>query len=145
MRANAHPVTPATPARPAAVFSPWTVRGVLALDAVVTAGNGLAYLAFAGPLGGLLGVGRPTLLVLGLLLTCHGLVLGALAARRPPRPAVLAVAGINAGWVLLSLVALAVRFAPTASGTVWVPVQAAAVALFVVLQLAALRRSGARR
>ncbi|MFJ7246649.1 hypothetical protein ACIQWA_18640 [Kitasatospora sp. NPDC098652] len=142
MPANAPPVTPV---RSAAAFSPWTVRGVLALDAVVTTGNGLAYLAFAGPLGSLFGVGLPTLLVVGLLLTCHGLVVGALAARRPPRPAVLAVVGINTGWVLLSLVALAARFAPTVSGTVWIPLQAAAVALFVVLQLAALRRSGARR
>ncbi|MBD0689941.1 hypothetical protein BG452_06990 [Streptomyces sp. CBMA123] len=126
------------------MFSPWTVRGVLALDAVVTAGNGLAYLVLAGPLGRLLGVGRVTLLLLGLLLTGHGLVVGALAARRPPRAAVEVVVGVNAAWVALSLAALAVWFEPTAVGAVWIPLQAAAVALFVVLQLAALRRGGGR-
>ncbi|MFF1785651.1 hypothetical protein ACFVX9_04225 [Kitasatospora sp. NPDC058243] len=44
-----------TPARPGSASPLWTVRGVLALDALVTGGNGLVYLAFAGPVGELLG------------------------------------------------------------------------------------------
>ncbi|MEV7772377.1 hypothetical protein [Kitasatospora sp. NPDC086791] len=119
------------------------MRGVLALDALVTDGNGLAYLAFAGPLGDLLGVGRATLTGLGLLLAGYAIAVGVPAARRqPPRPAVLAVIGLNLGWVVLSLVAVAVWPGLTTAGLVWIPAQAAAVGLFVVLQSTALRRTG---
>ncbi|MEV7599161.1 hypothetical protein AB0O91_17450 [Kitasatospora sp. NPDC089797] len=127
------------------VLSPWTVRGVLRLDVLATGGNGLAYLAFTGPFGELLGLGRAVVVGLGALLTGYALAVAALAARRrTPRPAVLAVVGVNSTWVVLSSVVLAVHPAPTAAGAVWIPLQAAAVALFVVLQLAALRRSDPR-
>ncbi|MFG2845858.1 hypothetical protein ACGF12_22210 [Kitasatospora sp. NPDC048296] len=124
------------------VLSPWTVRGVLRLDVLATGGNGLAYLAFAGRFGELLGLDRAVVVGLGALLTGYALAVAAPAARRrPPRPAVLAVVGVNSTWVVLSSVVTAVHRAPTAVGAVWIPLQAAVVALFVVLQLAALRRS----
>ncbi|MFI6155840.1 hypothetical protein ACIBCA_24505 [Kitasatospora sp. NPDC051170] len=137
MSANATTRTPS----PAPAFSPWTVRGTLALDAVVTGGNGLAYLALPGPLGDLLGIGRSTLFGLGLFLTVYALLVAALATRpRPHRLAVLTVVDLNAAWTVLSLVALAARLEPTTAGAVWIPAQAAVVALFVALQLTALRR-----
>ncbi|MGW3179772.1 hypothetical protein ACWDD9_10950 [Kitasatospora sp. NPDC001119] len=130
-----------SPARPGSVLSPWTVRGALTLDALVTGGNGLAYLAFSGSLGELLGAGRTTLVEVGLLLLGYALAVGALAARRqPPGPGVRAVIGVNLAWVVLSLVAMEAWLEPTTAGFVWIPVQAAAVALFAVLQFTALRR-----
>ncbi|MFF1785652.1 hypothetical protein ACFVX9_04230 [Kitasatospora sp. NPDC058243] len=47
---------------------------------------------------------------------------------------------LNAVWVVLSLVAMAAWLEPTTAGAVWIPVQAAVVALFAVLQFTALRR-----
>ncbi|MFJ7273030.1 hypothetical protein [Kitasatospora sp. NPDC098663] len=134
-----------TPARPGPASPLWTVRGVLALDALVTGGNGLVYLGFAGPVGELLGVGRGVLPALGLFLTGYALGVGALAARRrPPRLAVRAVIDLNAVWVVLSLVAMAAWLEPTTAGVVWIPLQAVVVALFVVLQFTALRRRDGR-
>ncbi|MFJ6616244.1 hypothetical protein ACIQOW_01515 [Kitasatospora sp. NPDC091335] len=135
-----------TPARPGSVLSPWTVRGALALDALVTGGNGLAYLAFSGPLGELLGAGRATLVDVGLLLLGYALAVGALAVRRrPPVAGVRAVIDVNLAWVVLSLVAMGLWLEPTTAGFVWIPAQAAAVALFAGLQFTALRREGRER
>ncbi|MEV7778997.1 hypothetical protein [Kitasatospora sp. NPDC088351] len=127
------------------VDAPWkALRGFLALDAVVSGGNGLAYLAFPGQLGDLLGAGRATLLGLGAVLAVFGAAVGVLAARRrPPRLGVLAVIDINLAWVVLSLVAMAAWLEPTTTGLVWIPLQAAVVALFGALQFTALRRTGA--
>lgn len=119
------------------------LRRLLALDAVVTAGNGLAYAVFAGPLGRLLGVGRPVLLVLGLLLAGFGAGVGLLAARRrPPALPVRCVVEVNYAWAALSLLSLVLWFSPTAAGAVWIPVQALVVASFAVLQQLALRSAG---
>ncbi|MER5813529.1 hypothetical protein ABT143_36050 [Streptomyces sp. NPDC002033] len=119
------------------------LRRFLALDAVVTAGNGLAYAVFAGPLGRLLGVDRPALFVLGLVLTGYGAGVGRLAARRrPPVWQVRCVIGANCAWPVLSLLSLALWFSPTAAGAVWIPAQALVVAAFALLQQLALRRAG---
>ncbi|MGW2269130.1 hypothetical protein [Streptomyces yangpuensis] len=116
------------------------LRRFLALDSVVTTGNGLAYVAFSAPLGRLLGVGQELLLGLGVLLVLYGAAVGALASRRrPPALAVKAVVETNYAWAALSLVALAVWFSPTVAGTVWIPAQALTVAGFAVLQQLALR------
>ncbi|MFJ4090182.1 hypothetical protein ACIPYS_01255 [Kitasatospora sp. NPDC089913] len=135
---SAHTVTTARRTAPAS----WTaLRRLLAVDAVVSGGNGLAYLAFSGPLGDLLGVGRSTLLELGVVLTVFGLAVGLLAARpQPPRTAVRAVIDINLGWTVLSLVAMELWFGPTTAGYVWIPLQAGTVALLGVLQFTTLRR-----
>ncbi|MEV8531938.1 hypothetical protein [Streptomyces sp. NPDC051211] len=120
---------------------PQTVlRRFLALDAVVTGANGLAYVAFSAPLGRLLGVGQGLLLGLGVLLAVYGAAVGWLAARRqPPVLAVRAVIETNYAWAALSLLALLVWFSPTAAGTAWIPAQALTVASFAVLQQLALR------
>ncbi|MGY0461429.1 hypothetical protein ACW14Y_14345 [Kitasatospora sp. cg17-2] len=135
---SAHTVATARRTAPAS----WTaLRRFLALDAVVSGGNGLAYLAFSGPLAELLGVGRSTLLELGAVLAAFGLAVGLLAARpQPSRTAVRAVIDINLGWTVLSLVAMELWFEPTTAGYVWIPLQAASVAGFAVLQFTTLRR-----
>lgn len=119
------------------------LRRVLALDAVVTGGNGLAYAVFAAPLGRLLGVDRPVLLVLGLLLAAYGAGVGVLASRRrPPALPVRCVIEVNYVWAALSLLSLFLWFSPTAAGAVWIPAQALVVASFAVLQQLALRSTG---
>ncbi|MEU9300019.1 hypothetical protein [Streptomyces sp. NPDC048269] len=116
------------------------LRRFLALDSVVTTGNGLAYVAFSAPLGRLLGVGQGLLLELGVLLAAFGAAVGWLASRRrPPVFPVKFVVEANYAWAALSLVSLLVWFPPTTAGLVWIPVQAVTVASFALLQQLALR------
>ncbi|MGI5379402.1 hypothetical protein ACQEV2_35120 [Streptomyces sp. CA-251387] len=120
---------------------PQTVlRRFLALDAVVTGANGLAYLAVSGPLGRLLGVDSALLLGLGAFLTVYAAGVGLLASRaRPAAFPVRAVIEANLAWAALSVVALAVWLSPTTAGAVWTVLQALTVAGFAGLQYAALR------
>ncbi|WP_457030279.1 hypothetical protein [Kitasatospora sp. P5_F3] len=116
------------------------LRKVLALDAVVTGGNGLAYLAFSGPLGELLGIDRMVLLDIGAFLLLFGAGVGLLASRRQPAvPVVKGLVEANLAWAVLSIVAMLVWFEPSTAGMVWIPMQAATVAGFAVLQWRALR------
>ncbi|MFF8267942.1 hypothetical protein ACF059_11135 [Streptomyces sp. NPDC016562] len=116
------------------------LRRFLALDSVVTTGNGLAYVAFSAPLGRLLGVGQGVLLELGLFLTLFGAGVGWLASRRrPPVLPVKCVIEANYAWAALSLVSLLVWFSPTTAGLLWIPMQAVTVASFALLQQLALR------
>lgn len=116
------------------------LRRFLALDAVVTTANGVAYLAFPAALGRLLGVGEGLLLGLGVLLALYGAGVAWLASRRqPPRLPVRLVVEVNYAWAALSLVSLVVWFSPTTAGLVWIPAQAVTVASFGVLQQLALR------
>lgn len=122
------------------------LRRFLALDAVVTAGNGLAYAVFSAPLGRLLGVGQGLLLGIGVFLTLYGAGVGLLAAlRQTPALPVKFVIEANCAWVALSLVALAVWFTPTTAGAVWIPVQAVTVAGFALCQQLALRAGSGRQ
>ncbi|MFB6939392.1 hypothetical protein [Streptomyces chartreusis] len=120
---------------------PQTVlRRFLALDAVVTGANGLAYLAVSGPLGRLLGVESSLLLALGAFLAVYAGAVALLASRaRPADLPVRAVIEANLAWTLLSLVALALWLSPTTAGAVWTVLQALTVAGFAGLQYAALR------
>lgn len=120
------------------------LRRFLALDSVVTTANGLAYVAFSAPIGRLLGVGQGLLPVLGILLVAYGAGVGLLASRRrPPALPVKLVIETNYAWAALSLVSLALWTAPTTAGLVWIPVQAATVVGFAVLQQLALRAGSA--
>ncbi|CCK26276.1 hypothetical protein BN159_1897 [Streptomyces davaonensis JCM 4913] len=116
------------------------LRRFLALDAVVTGANALAYLAVSGPLGDLFGVDRALLLELGVFLAVYAGAVGWLASR--PEPAVLPVRVVieaNFAWAALSLVALAVWLSPTTTGAVWTVLQALTVAGFAALQHLALK------
>ncbi|MFD7446063.1 hypothetical protein [Streptomyces sp. NPDC059909] len=117
-----------------------TLRRFLALDAVVTGTNGLAYLAASGPLGRLLGVDAALLLELGVFLTLFAAGVGFLAARQqPPAGPVKLVVDANAVWAVLSVVALVAWLEPSTAGTLWIMVQAMTVAGFAGLQWFALR------
>ncbi|MER5736335.1 hypothetical protein ABT117_11750 [Streptomyces sp. NPDC002262] len=116
------------------------VRRFLALDAVVTGANGLAYALASGPLGELLGVDPALLLGLGLFLMAFAAGVAWLASRpQPPALAVKLVVDANLLWAVLSLVALAAWLDPTTAGLVWTPMQAGTVAGFALLQWGALR------
>lgn len=116
------------------------LRRFLALDAVVTGANGLAYAAVSGPLGRLLGVDSALLLGLGVGLTLYAAGVGVLGAQaRPPVPWVRAVIEINAAWAVLSVAALALWLEPSATGAVWIVLQALVVAAFAAVQYAAQR------
>ncbi|MEU3729875.1 hypothetical protein AB0E81_10775 [Streptomyces sp. NPDC033538] len=117
------------------------LRRFLALDAVVTGANALAYLAFAGPLGRFLGAGSGLLIGLGAFLAAYAAGVALLASRRrPPALAVRAVVEANLAWAAVSLAALALWLTPTTAGAVWTVLQALTVAGFALLQYVALRQ-----
>jgi hypothetical protein len=121
------------------------LRRFLALDALVTGVNGIAYAAASGPLGRLLGLGPGLLLGLGLFLLAYAAGVAWLATRRqPPVLPVRAVIEANLAWAGLSFVALAMWLSPSTAGAVWVPVQALTVAGFAGLQYMALRAASDR-
>ncbi|MFF5476463.1 hypothetical protein ACFY5C_03770 [Streptomyces sp. NPDC012935] len=120
---------------------PQTVlRRFLALDAVVTGANGLAYLAASGPLGRLLGVDGTLLLAVGAFLTGYAAAVGLLASRaRPAALPVRVVIEANLAWSVLSVAALALWLSPSPAGGVWTVLQALTVAGFAALQHLALK------
>ncbi|MEJ8638380.1 MULTISPECIES: hypothetical protein [Streptomyces] len=116
------------------------LRRFLALDALVTGVNGLAYAVASGPLGRLLGVDAGVVLGLGVFLAVYGAGVGYLASRpQPPVAAVKFVIDANLAWAVLSIAALALWLEPSTAGAVWIPLQAMTVAAFAVLQWSALR------
>ncbi|MEU1935818.1 hypothetical protein ACH49O_09620 [Streptomyces coeruleorubidus] len=121
------------------------LRRFLALDAVVTGANALAYLAFSGPLGRFLEVDSTLLLALGAFLTAYAAGVGLLASRRqPPALGVRAVVEANLAWTAVSLVALALWLTPSTAGAVWTVLQSLTVAGFAALQYMALRAGQGR-
>lgn len=117
-----------------------TLRRFLALDAVVTGTNAVAYLTLSGPLGRFLGAGSGLLLGLGAFLAGYAAAVGLLAARpHPPAPGVRIVVEANLAWAAVSLAALALWLTPTTAGAVWTVLQALAVAGFALLQHMALK------
>ncbi|MEU8676954.1 hypothetical protein [Streptomyces sp. NPDC048560] len=116
------------------------LRRFLALDAVVTGVNGLAYVAASGPLGRLLGVDRTLLLLLGAFLLAFAAAVGRLATRREPSAFLTRlVIEANLVWAVASIAALALWLTPTTAGAVWGLMQAATVGGFAALQFGALR------
>lgn len=116
------------------------LRRFLALDAVVTGTNAVAYLALAGPLGRFLGAGSGLLLGLGAFLAGYAAGVGLLAARpHPPTTGVRIVVEANLAWTAVSLAALALWLTPTEAGAVWTVLQALTVAGFALLQHMALK------
>jgi hypothetical protein len=116
------------------------LRRFLALDAIVTGGNGVAYLAASAPLGDLLGVDSQLLLALGAFLVLYAAAVGILATRpHPPALPSKAVIEANLTWTALSFAALVLWLTPTTTGAVWTVLQALTVAGFAVLQHMSLR------
>lgn len=123
------------------------LRLVLKLDALVTAVNGVAYLALAGPLHDLFGFPTALQYPVGVFLVGYGAVVMYAATR----PAVSAAATrtfivMNVLWAVASVVILAAgELSATALGGVWAMLQALVVAAFGGLQAYALRRAGRLR
>jgi hypothetical protein len=120
------------------------LRTVLKLDAVITGANGAAYLAAAGPLADLLGFSEALLRGVGAFLLACAAVVWLIGTRKEiARGAVYVVVAANAMWAVDSVVvALAGWGDPTTTGTVWLLLQAAVVAVLAELQLAGARRMG---
>jgi hypothetical protein len=120
------------------------LRVALKLDALVTGANGLAYLALADVLDGLLGVPAGTLRGLGAFLVAFAALVWLTGTRRQIRPAAAeAVISANAAWVVASVSLVAFDWlTPSTAGVVWALMQAATVAGFAALQYAGLRRLG---
>ncbi|MEU1484187.1 hypothetical protein [Streptomyces sp. NPDC005752] len=140
--------TSQTSARPAdtagRVAAARPLRLFLALDAAVTAGNGLIYLLAAGPVGELLDLDTGLLRGIGAFLTVYGILVAVLATRPVPAAgATKVVIEANLLWAVASVVtAVFGWFDPNTVGTVWILMQAAVVGGFAVLQINGLRRLG---
>ncbi|MCP2278944.1 hypothetical protein SAMN04244553_3942 [Nocardia amikacinitolerans] len=119
------------------------LRTSLRLDAVITGANGIAYLALSGPLESLLGLDRGLGIAIGVFLTLYGLGVAAIGSTKSINPvAARAVIGLNAAWVLVSLVALVEGALDlTVVGSVWTVMQAATVGGFAALQYLGLRKT----
>ncbi|MFC4111298.1 hypothetical protein [Nonomuraea zeae] len=119
------------------------LRLALAADAVVTAGNGLVYLAFAGPVGDLLGPDAALLRGIGVFLLVYGAGVGLLAGRRAISPAgTKAVIALNIIWTLASIAAVVTGAAGfTTLGAIWAIAQALVVGVFAELQITGLRKA----
>ncbi|MFG6197498.1 hypothetical protein [Nonomuraea sp. JJY05] len=119
------------------------LRLALAADAVVTGGNGLVYLAFAGPVSDLLGPGAGLLRGIGAFLLVYGAAVGLLATRRAISPAATrAVIALNIVWTLASVAAVVTGAADlTTIGAIWTIAQALVVGVFAELQIVGLRKT----
>ncbi|MFF5339182.1 hypothetical protein ACFY4H_00525 [Streptomyces althioticus] len=116
------------------------LRRLLALDAVVTGANALAYLALSGPLGRFLGIHSGLLLALGAFLVVYAAGVGLLAARpHPPTAGVRGVVEANLAWTAASFLALVLWLSPTTAGAVWVALQALVVGGLALVQHQALK------
>ena len=120
-----------------------TLRNVLLLDAVLTGVNGLAYVAAAAALGTLLGPSTAVIVGLGVFMLGYAAAAAWLGTRRPvSRLAVGLIADGNLIGAVASVSVVAFGWLGlTTAGTVWTLVQAALVAGFAALQLAAVRRA----
>lgn len=119
------------------------LRRVFAFDAVATAATGLLFAAGAPLLQELIGLDPAVCVPAGLFLIVYAAIPAIMAARRTlPIPAVWAVIGINAVWVVESLASLALGFVQANSlGVAFVVAQALAVGVIAELQFLGLRRS----
>jgi hypothetical protein len=132
-------------ARPVALTPAPLLRLALRLDAAASGVLGLLMLLAAPAVAGLLGLPEGLLRGAGLTLLPYAAAIAWMAARASlPAWAVWAVIGINAVWVVDSLLLLLSGWvAPTALGIAFVLAQAAAVAGFALLQCYGLARSRA--
>jgi hypothetical protein len=119
------------------------LRRVLLLDAVASGGMGLLALMFATPIAGLLNLPESLLTQVGLVLLPFAAFVGYLASRSTPsRLGVWIVIGLNALWVIDSILILATGWVePNALGYAVVIAQALAVSVFAELEYVGLRRS----
>jgi hypothetical protein len=121
------------------------LRLVLKLDAVVTAANGLAYLALAGVLEDFFGYSTDVQYPVGVFLLAYGALVFAVSTRPALNRAVVATfIVVNVLWTVLSLAVLfSGELETTTIGAVWGVLQAIVVGAFAVLQYIGLKRNRA--
>jgi hypothetical protein len=119
------------------------LRGALAADALGSGAIGLAMSVGAGSLAALFGLTASLLSIVGLLLLPWAAWTGWLARQKnPPRMQVWTVIGINALWVIDSVLLLVSGWIqPTPLGTAFIVAQAVAVGVFAELQYIGVRRA----
>ncbi|SCF38253.1 hypothetical protein [Micromonospora mirobrigensis] len=119
------------------------LRLVLKLDAVVTAVNGVAYLALAGVLNDLFGYPTGVQYEVGAFLLVYGIAVWVTATRPVvSRGATKLWIAVNVLWVVLSLVVVATgAIEATTLGKVWMVLQAVVVGAFAALQAYALGKA----
>lgn len=119
------------------------LRKSLQLDAVMSGAAALLLLFAAPPLSRLLALPEDLLFWAGVLLVPFVMMLLMIAARTTlSRLLLIDVILLNAGWVVLSFALLASGWvSPNLLGTAFVSLQACAVALFALLQFAAMRKA----
>ncbi|MDQ3715077.1 MAG: hypothetical protein M3381_03410 [Actinomycetota bacterium] len=134
--------TPPSGRTAAIATPPRQLRQFLALDAVVTGGNGLGYVFLAEPLESLLGVSGDLLHPVGAFLVVYGTAVAGVAGRaNVSRAATRAIIVANGLWAAGSLLALTLgALSPTLVGGLWIAVQAVVVGGFAAAQNWALRR-----
>lgn len=118
------------------------LRRLLAFDAVTSGAMGLMLVAGAGLMAPLLGLPPALLRASGLILIPFALCVGWIAAKAPAhRGAVLAIALVNAAWVVGSFgLLVSGRVSPTLLGMVFVGAQALFVGVLAELQVIGARR-----
>jgi hypothetical protein len=120
------------------------LRTALTLDAVASGGLGLLAALGAGWLDALTGLRAGALVAVGVFLLGYAAAVGVIGTRpRVSVPAVWVVIVGNAAWTAASAV-VALGESLTGLGVALVVAQAAAVALFVVLQYLGVRRLSGR-
>lgn len=135
-------ILPTRPFTPAGAPSVRRLRQFLAIDAVVTGLNGLAYLFVARQLETLLAVPADLLRPIGAFLIAYSIAVAVVAGRASPsRAATRTIVVANLAWAAASLIVLATgALSPTLLGGLWVAAQALVVGSFAAAQNWALRR-----
>ena len=118
------------------------LRYALLADTIASGATGLLLIVGAGLLDGLLGLPVALMREAGLLLVPYVALVAYVGTREAiSRPAVQTIIALNVVWTICSIGLLLTDYvAPTALGTAFVIVQAAAVAVFAELQFIGLRR-----
>ncbi|MFN3855522.1 MAG: hypothetical protein ACK4M0_14110 [Phreatobacter sp.] len=121
------------------------LRRLLTFDAITSGAMGLKLAVGAGLLAPWLGLPEPLLRIAGLVLLPFAVAVAVVAARVPSsRGAVMAIAAVNALWVVASLGLLVSGLvAPTLFGMVFVAAQAVFVGILAELQVIGARRPAA--
>lgn len=121
------------------------LRRVLAFDALTSAAMGLKLVVGAGLLSPLFGLPEPLLRGAGLVLLPYAAMVALVAMKAPSSSgAVMAIAAINALWVVASLgLLVSGRVSPNILGIAFVTAQAVFVGILAELQVIGARRLAA--
>jgi len=120
------------------MFNRLSLRSILLIDGIVSGAMGLLLLIGAGILDSMLDLPTALLRTVGVVLIPWMILLAAIAMRRViSRSIVRIVIAVNLGWVAASILLLFTGWVePNALGVVFILVQAMAVVVFALAQIA---------